>query len=195
MKPLPTTARGRRTRAAILGSAAQLMHDRSMAAASMDEVLLASGAGKSQLYHYFDGRQDLCAAVLHYQFERVRAAQPSLDDPSCTDLRTWRNEVLDAFRDSGGGTCPLGAFVAQTDGDPLLRETLTTLFDRWQQALVDLVRRADAAGLLRPGTDPEAAGLALLTAHQGGTTLAHVRRSEEPLARALDDVIARLIKP
>jgi TetR/AcrR family transcriptional regulator, transcriptional repressor for nem operon len=195
MKPLPTTTRGRRTRAAILGSAAQLMHERGMAAASMDDVLLASGAGKSQLYHYFDDRRDLCAAVLQHQFERVRAAQPSLDDPSCTDLRTWRDEVLDAFRDSGGGTCPLGAFAAQTDGDPFLRETLTTLFDRWQQALSDLVRRADAAGSLRPGTDSKAAGLALLTAHQGGTLLAHLHRSEEPLARALDDVIARLIKP
>ena len=194
MKPLPTTARGRRTRTAILSSAAQLMHERGMAAASMDDVLLASGAGKSQLYHYFDGRQDLCAAVLHHQYERVRAAQPSLDDPSCTDLRTWRNEVLDAYRNSGAGTCPLGAFAAQTDSDPFLRDTLAALFDRWQQALGDLVRRADAAGLLRPGTDPEAAGLALLTAHQGGTILAHLHRSEEPLARALDDVIARLSK-
>ena len=195
MRPPPTTARGRRTRIMILDSAAQLMHDRGMAAASMDDVLFASGAGKSQLYHYFDGKQDLCAAVLHHQFERVRAAQPSLDDPSCTDLRTWRHEVLDAFRDSGGGTCPLGAFAAQTDSDPFLRDTLTALFDRWQQALGDLVRRADSAGSLQPGTDPDAAGLALLTAHQGGTILAHLHRREEPLARALDDAIARLIKP
>jgi AcrR family transcriptional regulator len=195
MKPLPNTTRGRRTRAAILDSAAQLMHERGMAAASMDDVLLASGAGKSQLYHYFDGRQDLCAAVLHYQFERVRAAQPSLDDLSCTDLRTWRDEVLEAFRNSGGGTCPLGAFTAQTDSDPFLRDTLTALFDRWQQSLGDLVRRADAAGALQAGIDPEAAGLALLTAHQGGTILAHLHRSEEPLARALDAAIARLIKP
>ena len=195
MKPLPSTARGRRTRAAILDGAAQLMYERGMAAASMDDVLLASGAGKSQLYHYFDDKQDLCAAVLQFQFERVRAAQPSLDDPSCTDLRTWRNEVLDAYRNSGNGTCPLGAFAAQTDGDPFLRDTLTALFDRWQSALADLARRADAARLLRPGTDPEAAGLALLTAHQGGTLLSHLHRSEEPLARALDDAIARLIEP
>jgi hypothetical protein len=50
-------------------------------------------------------------------------------------------------------------------------------------------------GSLRPGTDPDAAGLALLTAHQGGVTLAHLYRSEEPLARALDDAIARLVEP
>ena len=42
---------------------------------------------------------------------------------------------------------------------------------------------------------PAAAGLALLTAHQGGTILARLLRCEEPLARALDDVIARLTKP
>jgi hypothetical protein len=34
-----------------------------------------------------------------------------------------------------------------------------------------------------------------LTAHQGGTILADLHRSGEPLARAIDDAIARLVKP
>jgi BetI-type transcriptional repressor, C-terminal len=102
--------------------------------------------------------------------------------------------VVAAFHDSGCGACPLGAFAAQTDSDPFLRDTLTALFDSWRQALSDLVRRASAAGSLQPGTDPEAAGLSLLTAQQGGTLLAHLLQREEPLARVLDDVIARLLR-
>jgi hypothetical protein len=40
--------------------------------------------------------------------------------------------------------------------------------------------------------DPVEAGMALLGALQGGTILAHMQRSEVPLASALDAVLGRL---
>ncbi|MCU1683981.1 MAG: Transcriptional regulator, TetR [Amycolatopsis sp.] len=192
MKALPTTPKGLRTRATIVGAAARLMHDRGLAAPSMDEVLVGSGTGKSQLYHYFDGKQDLAVAVLHHQFELVMAAQPALHDLSCDDLGRWRNEVLRAHRASGLGTCPLGVFVGQTDHDPVLRATLAELFARWQGVLSDLVSRAQAAGRVRADVDPATAGRALLTALQGGTILAHLHADPAPLAQALADAIAPL---
>lgn len=195
MKPLPTSERGLRSRAAIIGAAARLMHDHGLAAPSMDAVLAASGTGKSQLYHYFDGRQDLAVAVLHHQFGQVMAAQPSLTDPACDDLRRWRDEVLRAHSESDLGTCPLGVFAGQTGGDPVLRDTLADLLMRWQDALTALVGRALAAGRVSPDTDPGAAGRALLTALQGGTMLAHLHREAEPLARALDDAVDALTFP
>lgn len=194
MKALPTTERGRRSRAAIVDTAARLMHDRGLASPSMDEVLAGSGAGKSQLYHYFDNRRDLAVAVLHHQFERVMTAQSSLRDPDCDDLRRWRDEVLEAHRESGFGTCPLGVFVGQADADPVLRAVLADLFARWQDAIADLVERAIRAGRVRPETDPAAAGSVLLTALQGGTVLAHLRGEPQPLARALDDAVDGLVR-
>jgi AcrR family transcriptional regulator len=192
MKPLPTTERGRRSRTAIVAAAAELMHDRGLAAPSIDEVLAASGAGKSQLYHYFESRRDLSVAVLHHQFERVMAAQPSLTDPGCDDLGRWRDEVLHAQRTHGMNTCPLGVFVGQTDADPMLRDTLDELFTRWQRAISDLVARARQAGRIRRDADPDAAALALLTAHQGGTLLSHLRQDVAPLADAIDAAIGAL---
>jgi TetR/AcrR family transcriptional repressor of nem operon len=195
MKPLPSTERGRRTRAAIVTAAARLMQERGLASPSIDDVLAASNAGKSQLYHYFDGKQDLAVAVLHHQFERVMAAQPSLADPACADLGQWRAEVLLAHRESGMGTCPLGVFVGQVDQDPVLRDTLAGLFRRWQDALAGLVDRAVRAGGVIPDTDPAAAGRALLTALQGGIMLAHLHGEPEPLVQAVDHVIDGLAGP
>jgi AcrR family transcriptional regulator len=194
MGSLPTTARGRRSRAAIVDAAARLMHERGLAAPSMDDILAASGTGKSQLYHYFDGKRDLAIAVLHHQFERVMAEQPSLRDPTCDDLSRWREEVLRAHHSSAWGTCPLGVFVGQTDHDPVLQETLADLFARWQDAITGLVVRALDADRLSPDIDPAAAGCALLTALQGGIILSHLRGEAEPLARALDSVISGLIR-
>jgi AcrR family transcriptional regulator len=195
MKSLPTTTRGRRSRAAIVETAARLMHERGLAATSLDDVLTASGTGKSQLYHYFDDKQDLVVAVLHHQFERVMAEQPSLRDPACDDLGRWRDELLLAQRTSRFGTCPLGAFVGQTDSDPVLRDTLAGLFARWQDAITDLVARAARADRVLPGTDPATAGCSLLGAMQGGIMLSHLRGEAEPLARAIDDVVNGLVRP
>jgi len=158
----------------------------------MDEVLAESGTGKSQLYHYFDDRQDLAVAVLHHQFDLVMGAQPALRDVACDDLGRWREEVLRAHRASGLGTCPLGVFVGQADHDPVLGATLIELFARWQDAIAGLVARAQQAGRVRAAVDVDSAGRALLAALQGGTILAHLHRDPEPLARALADAIKLL---
>jgi AcrR family transcriptional regulator len=177
----------------IIAAASELMHERGLAAPSMDDVLAASGAGKSQLYHYFAGRQDLRVAVLHHQFDRVMAAQPALHDQNCDDIGRWRGEVLAAHRSSGLGTCPLGAFVGQTDGDQVLRDTLAALFAQWQDAISGLLVRAQRSGLVDPDTDPAAAALSLLTALQGGTMLAHLRGDPAPLRDSIDAAMNALI--
>lgn len=192
MKTPPATERGRRTRTAIVTAAAELMHRHGLAGPSIDDVLAASGTGKSQLYHYFDSRQDLAAAVLYHQFDRVMEAQPALHDPACADLRAWRDQVLEAHRRSGYGTCPLGAFVGQVDDEPELRTILAELFDRWAGSLASLVARARDQGRLRSDIDPEDAGQMLLAALEGGTILAHLHRHPAALERSLDAAIAVL---
>jgi TetR/AcrR family transcriptional repressor of nem operon len=193
MKPLPTTERGRRNRMAIVSAAAKLMRERGLAAPSMDDVLAASGAGKSQLYHYFGGRQDLRVAVLHHQFDLAMAAQPALRDQKCDDIRRWRDEVLAVHRSTDLGTCPLGTFVGQTGGDPVLQDTLADLFARWQDAIAGLVARAQRTGRVGPHIDPARAALSLLTALQGGIMLAHLRRDPAPLRDSLDAAMSPLL--
>jgi TetR/AcrR family transcriptional repressor of nem operon len=192
MKTAPATERGRRTRTAIVTAAAELMHRHGLAGPSIDDVLAASGTGKSQLYHYFDNRQDLAAAVLYHQFDRVMEAQPALHDPACADLRAWRDQVLAAHRRSGYGTCPLGAFVGQVDDEPELRTILAELFDRWAGSLAGLVARAREQGRVRADIDPEDAGRMLLAALEGGTILAHLHQRPAALERSLDAAIAGL---
>ena len=190
--PEPVTPKGRRTRLAMVEAAATLMHERGIAATTVDEILAASGTGKSQLYHYFGGKQGVVIEVLRYQFERVMGAQPSLADESCVDPGQWRDEVLAAHRAHGFGSCPLGVFAGQVDSDRALRAELAALFDRWQAAISALLRRADGAGRLPAGTDPDSGGLVLLSALQGGTLLSHLRGEARPLADALGHALAEL---
>ena len=100
--------------------------------------------------------------------------------------------MLDAFRESGFGSCPLGTFAGQVDSDPALRTEFAGLFARWRTAIAELVRRSGQAGQVPDDLDPDEAGLTLLTALQGGTMLAHVYGDEHVLARALDQALQEL---
>lgn len=104
---LPATAHGRRTRAAIVDAAAQMMYQKGVAATSLDDILAASSTGKSQLYHYFKDRSDLVKAVVERQTELVLAAQPTLSQiDSMEGIERWAQAILANHEVPGG---PFGA--------------------------------------------------------------------------------------
>jgi TetR/AcrR family transcriptional regulator, transcriptional repressor for nem operon len=59
----PTTERGRATRQRIVAAARQVVAEKGASAASLDEVGARAPASRSQLYHYFDDKNDLLKAV------------------------------------------------------------------------------------------------------------------------------------
>ena len=125
-KPLPTTERGRRARADIVSAAAVLTYQRGVRATSLDDVLAAAGCGKSQLYHYFDGKADLLGAVIDRQLEFVLAAQPALTRiDSWETLDAWLADILAIHAQPGGPfACPLGTLAVELTNDDALRARL-----------------------------------------------------------------------
>ena len=63
MGALPTTDRGRRTRQRIVAAATEVVAEKGALGASLDEVGARALASRSQLYHYFDDKNDLLLAV------------------------------------------------------------------------------------------------------------------------------------
>ena len=55
--PEPITRRGKVTKGRVVGSAAALMYQRGVSATSIVDIPAASETGKSQLYHYFSGKE------------------------------------------------------------------------------------------------------------------------------------------
>jgi TetR/AcrR family transcriptional repressor of nem operon len=90
------TARGAKTRARIVGAAAELMYIRGVGATTLDDVLAASGVSKSQLYHHFDGKDALVRAVIDHMGERViERERDALGHVSTIPgLRRWRDALV-----------------------------------------------------------------------------------------------------
>lgn len=164
------------------------MAARGIAATGLSDVLAASGTGKSQLYHYFDGKRDLVAAVIDHQLERVLAAQPALDGD---DTDAWARGILAAHDEPGGPfSCPLGVLSPQVDDDPVLRERQAAAFTVWEGRIAAMLERAQRAGRLDAGTDPGELATRLLAALQGGLMLARLHHDPRPLRAALAPVLA-----
>ncbi|MDD7916127.1 TetR/AcrR family transcriptional regulator [Actinomycetospora callitridis] len=192
----PPTARGRRTREAIVDAAADLMHERGIAATGIGDVLKASGTGKSQLYHYFDGKSDLVLAVIDRQLERVLAAQPALNSAGQEDVDAWAASLLELHRDGGGPfACPLGVFSGQVDAEPRWREHQAAAFRQWQERIAALLARGQAQGVVDPARDAGEMAVAVLAAVQGGLMLARLHRDLQVLALALGAAVDHVRPP
>jgi AcrR family transcriptional regulator len=186
----PATEKGRTTRARIVQVAAELVAERGVAEMSLDEVGARAHASRSQLYHYFEDRDDLIRAVVDATTSMVIAAQDGLLD----DLDSWAGfdrwfaalEAIQREREARGG-CPIGSLVGQlAERDALARAGLAEGFDRWERRLRDGLERMRISGKLAADTDPNRLATATMALLEGGLLLAQVRRDPNQLKIALD---------
>ena len=193
-RPLPVTERGRRTRASIIDAAATLMYQRGVSMTSLDDVLAAAGSGKSQLYHYFDSKAELVAAVIERQLQLVLAQQPSLHNIDSWDgIDAWAADILLVHSAPGGPfACPLGTMAAELKNGETFRPLLDDAFRRWEAPLARGLQRMQDRGELVADADPPRLATAVIAALQGGMLLARVRGDVTPLRDALDSAVAQL---
>src|SRR5260370_19548337 len=158
--PQVLTAKGRSTRARIVQAAAELVAEKGAAAMSLDDVCERAHASRSQLYHYFDDRDDLVRAVINATTDSVLLAQDGLLDhlDTWTGIDRWFRALvtLQQDREARGG-CPIGSLVGQlAQRDPGARENLADGFKRWEGHLRAGLQRMQASGRLPAPADPPA---------------------------------------
>jgi len=186
------TTRGAATRRRIVTAAADLATKRGVGETSLDDVMEASGASKSQLYHYFADKDALLREAAALQAERVLAAHGPLLDAldSLAAMRVWRDAVLALNRRTG---CPLGALVYQLP--PSARRARTTVEDgleAWRGMIEDGLARMQSRGELAPDAAPADIAFAVLSAVQGGLLLSRSAKSDRPLELAFDMALAHV---
>lgn len=192
----PKTTRGRQTRERIISTAAHLMHVRGVHATTIDEVLAASGAGKSQIYHYFGSKLELVRAVLRLHAERIfggsAAMLARLD--SWAGIEAWFRAIVHWHRDRGCvGGCPIGSMAAEmADRDSELRRELDALMRIWEERLTVGLARMQERGELRHDADPEGLAAFTVAVQQGGILRAKTAKDVRPLENAFAHALAYL---
>lgn len=190
------THRGAATRDRILTAAARLIHERGVAATSVDHILAASGTGKSQFYFYFQSKDELVREVLEHNVRAVLASQEALLGrlSTWTGIKAWLDAVADLHQHQGlVGGCRIGSMAAEmADRDDELRLAIADAFRRWESFLVAGLEAMKARGALVPSADPQALAEATMASIQGGYLLSTTKRDIGPMRNALDAAYAHL---
>jgi len=192
----PATAKGRATRERILQAAAELVVEKGAAGMSLDDVRARTGASRSQLYHYFEDRDDLVRGVIDVTTDAVLGNQGDLLDhlDSWAGIDRWFDlMVRDQIDKHARGGCPMGSLVGQlAEHDPEAGAAIASGFDRWEAHIRDGLMRMKARGKLRKDANPAALATATMASIQGGLLLTQVRREPQQLRIALDAARANL---
>lgn len=196
MDTQPRTKRGRQSRDRIVAVADALVAERGVEGASLDQILVAARASKSQLYHYFSGKDDLVRAVIARRRGQVLGRELELLTKLDTwaAIRRWFDLAVERLEAHGFRIgCPLGSLANElADHDEHARRDLVESFAAWQGYLVDGLERMRSRGDLLPSADPEALATAVFASLQGGLLLAKTRKEARPLRIALDAALAHL---
>lgn len=184
----PRTGRGRASRERIVERAAELFAEHGVARTSLDEVLAAAGAGKSQLYHYFHGRDELVAAAVGLRCQQVLAGLTQVMDAVTTlaELEQTLAGFVADFERMGMPGCPIGSLAAEVaEHNEAARRETAAAFAAWQQLLTDALERIRDRGELSQDASPAALAAALLASLEGGMVLSQAQKDPAPLRTAL----------
>jgi AcrR family transcriptional regulator len=189
------TPKGQATRARLVEGAAEVLREKGVATATLDDIGARTATSKSQLFHYFpEGKDQLLLAVAQFEADRVLDdQQPHL---SCLDTweswEKWRNAVVARY-EAQGDHCPLGSLFQQVGrATPGARAIVVDLMHQWQEHLASGVRALQRNGLLTTSLDVDETAAALLAGIQGGVSIMLSTGDSTHLRAALDWWITRL---
>lgn len=172
----PTTDRGRATVGRILDAACELFTRQGVHATTLDDIGIAAGVGRGQLYHFFADKADIVADMASRQVQRVldEVRSAITDMSTAEDVQRFCDELVSHHSEPDAVIrCPMGALIHQlTDSDEAARAALKAGFAQWETLLAEGLRRVADNGGLIPGADPPVMAVGLLAAYQGGLLLA-----------------------
>jgi TetR/AcrR family transcriptional regulator, transcriptional repressor for nem operon len=189
----PRTRPGRATRARIVRAATDLVGERGVAGTSLDDVCERARASKSQLYLYFDDRDDLMRAVAQATCELVMDSQADAlaQFDSLGGIESYLEMTVAEQVERRARGCPIGSLAPQlAEHDEGARLELADGLARWEQGLRDGLETMAARGELRTNADPSLLAKQTLAILQGGLLLTQVRRDPHELRAAADAALA-----
>jgi TetR/AcrR family transcriptional repressor of nem operon len=191
-QPSPTP-RGAATRARIIEAAARLVAVRGVGGTTLDEIMETSRTSRSQIYHYFEDKDALMAAVVRSQSQSVLDFQSSnlSKVDSLQGLRQWRDRLVELNRRNRSiGGCPMGSLASElAERSEPTRTLLDRSFREWESHIAAALETMQERRILSRRAAPRDLAVALVSALQGGLLLAQTSRSSRPLELALDMAI------
>lgn len=182
---MPTTTghpptKGQRTRERIVDAAAVLLNDRGYHAATLQELMEATGLQKGGIYNHFDSRDDLVVAAYERNTEIVaELLDEALERERAAPARL--HAIVDVYHRFAHdppfpGGCPtLNGGVQSVTTGPRLQERVAEVLRRLLDDVVAHIARSGVRrGELRGDVEPDALARVIVAAIEGGMLLSQL---------------------
>lgn len=187
----------KRTREDILSSVLDLVHHQGFQATGLKELFAVSQTSSGSFYNYFESKDELAHALIDFEWDKLKIAiiEPASlasDDPIAQVF--WMIGQLEvkhlAEPDCAG--CLLGNMIVDlVEHNPAFREQLIQVFDRWQNAIAQLLHAGKSQ--LQPHINPDVLAEELLTLIEGVLLMGRLYHQPERLQRGFN-LARRLLK-
>ena len=190
-------------RQAILAAAERCFIRSGFRGASISDICAEAAMSPGHLYHYFDNKESIVAAMTDVEMRRITAEFETLVDALnvVTALIALFNTRLRLKRDGHMSTLLL-EIQAEASRNPAIAAILRAKHDAMQTLLADLLRTGQARGQVDPGLEPEPAAAVLFSLMRGAMSMARDAAAESGAAEngaKIDQlrelVIARFLSP
>jgi AcrR family transcriptional regulator len=187
---------GAETRERIIRTAADLFHKQGARATSPDEIIEASRTGKGQFYYYFGSKEGLVHEVLQTYLEEINtnSSRVNYEINSWKDLEKWFTAQIDSQKEyQMTRGCPFGTLGNEvTDGDELVRQDLSLIFEVIKNKLAAFFVKEKATGRLAKRADPEHLADFCIAAIQGAMLMGKIKRSSQTVEATVRETLQHL---
>ena len=190
-------SKGEATKQMILEEAARLLNRRGYLAASISEIMEATGLQKGGIYNHFASKEDLALQVFDYAIAQVRgrfvealSGHTHAIDRLVAVLTVFRGYSRDVPLPGG---CPIGNLAIESDDThPVFREKAREAMDSLHGMCQRILAKGKERGEVVASADPEAVATVIVAALEGGVMLANLYKDSLYMRQVIDHLSAHI---
>lgn len=182
------------TKEKITKVALDLFREKGINATSVEDILLASGTGKSQFYYYFKSKDGIISAALDDFCSSLKIRFNNEEISSWKELSAFFNFFIEINKDlEAPRACPLGFIgIELNNSQEKLSEQVNQIFDFIKQRLKNFFERMKKNKELKKDINPETLAEFCLAIIQGGLMTAKIRKDIQPLKSSIKHALKYL---
>lgn len=191
-------SKGMRTRTRILKEAMELFNTKGYHAASISDIIEASGVQRGNLYFHFKNKEELALALI----EEARKEYMSYLNARAKGRTGMAklDSVLDAVYEYHSGKkfiggCIFGNIALEMgDQNTEFRRAISAVFDEWASLITSLLEEALSQGELSTHMEPYPLSRHIVACLEGGIMLSRLTKDKKDILNSLD-AIRFLLRP
>ncbi len=191
----PKRRRREETRTRLLTSALGVFARNGYERATVDEIVRDAGFSKGAFYVHFKSKDDLFwtmleERILHHQDAFRLSVNPASSFRQ--NVRRLLTAIFDLESEDPSWPAIVMEFVAHAGRNSEVRERFATIYKRWREVIVAMLREGQAAGQVRGDIDLAFAASAAIALIEGTITQSRLAPNEIVLDEMIDPLCALL---